>query len=91
VLYENLQIQNNIIGAAYSQGVEKLLFIASGTIYPFDCAQPILETSLFQGSLDPLHESNGLAKICGIKLCEKIQKQSGKEFFTLVPTNIYGI
>ena len=91
VLYENLQIQNNIIWAAYGHGVEKLLFVASGTIYPSDCIQPISEWSLFQGSLDPLHESNGLAKICGIKLCEKIQKQSGKEFFTLVPTNIYGI
>jgi GDP-L-fucose synthase len=91
VLHENIQIQSNIIGSAYVYGVEKLLFIASGTIYPSDCAQPILESSLFQGSLDPLHESNGLAKICGIKLCEKIQKQSGKAFFTLVPTNIYGI
>jgi GDP-L-fucose synthase len=91
VLYENLQIQNNVIGAAYVHDVEKLIFIASGTIYPSDCDQPILESSLFQGELDPLHESNGLAKICGIKLCEKAKKQSNKDFFTLVPTNMYGI
>lgn len=90
MLYENIQIQNNIIWAAHINDVKKLLFVASSTIYPSECIQPIKESSLFKGDLDPLHESYGLAKICGIKLCEKSQKQSGNEFFSLVPTNIYG-
>jgi GDP-L-fucose synthase len=91
VLHENLQIQNNIIWAALKNKVQKLLFIASGTIYPSECVQPINESSLLQGPLDPLHEANGLAKICGIKLCENAKEQSGKDFFTLVPTNMYGV
>jgi GDP-L-fucose synthase len=92
VLHENLQIQNNVIWAAYKNKVQKLLFVASGTIYPSECIQPISESSLLQGPLDPLHEANGLAKICGIKLCENTKKQSpDKEFFTLVPTNMYGV
>jgi GDP-L-fucose synthase len=91
VLYENLQIQNNVIGTANTHHVKWLVFLASWTIYPSECVQPIWESSLFQWELDPLHESNGLAKICWIKLCEKIKKQTGKDFLSLVPTNIYGI
>lgn len=91
MLYENIQIQNNIISAANIYWVKKLLFIASSTIYPSDCKQPISESFLLQWPLDPLHESYGLAKICWIKLCEKIQKQFNKDFFTLVPTNIYWV
>ncbi len=90
MLYQNIQIQSNIINGWYSYDVKKLLFIASSTIYPSECEQPISEKSLLQWPLDSLHESYGLAKICGIKLCEKLQKQSGKNFFSLVPTNIYG-
>lgn len=91
ILYENLQIQNTIIWAAHMYEVKKLLFIASSTIYPSECIQPIQESSLLQWQLDSLHESYGLAKICWLKLCEKIHKQSGKNFFTLVPTNIYWV
>lgn len=91
MLYDNIQIQNNVIWAANIYNVKKLLFVASSTIYPSDCTQPISESTLFQWPLDPIHESYGLAKICWIKLCEKLQKQSWKLFFTLVPTNIYWV
>lgn len=91
VLYENLQIQNNIINSAYKYDIQWLIFIASATIYPSECEQPISESALFHWEFDSLHESNGLAKICWIKLCEKIKNQTGKNFISLVPTNIYGI
>lgn len=91
MLYENILIQTNVIWAAHINNTEKLLFIGSSTIYPSDCEQPIQEKVLFEGKLDLLHESYGLAKICGIKLCEKLKKQENKNFFTLVPTNIYGV
>jgi len=91
MLYDNIQIQNNVIFAAHKHNVTDLLFIASSTVYPSDCVQPIQESSLLWWPLDPLHESYGFAKIEWIKLCEKIQKQFWKNFFTLVPTNIYGV
>ncbi len=91
MLYENMQIQNNVIGAALYYDVKKLIFIASSTIYPSECHQPIGEWELLWWPLDPLHESYGLAKISGLKLCEKIRKQTGREFITLAPTNIYGV
>lgn len=91
MLYDNIQIQNNVIFAAHKHDVTDLLFIASSTVYPSDYEQPIQETSLLWWPLDPLHESYGFAKIEWIKLCEKIQKQFWKNFFTLVPTNIYGV
>jgi len=91
MLYDNIQIQNNVIFAAHKHDVTDLLFIASSTVYPSDCLQPIQESALLWWPLDPLHESYGFAKIEWIKLCEKIQKQFWKNFFTLVPTNIYGV
>ncbi len=91
MLYENMQIQNNVIGAAFYYDVKKLIFIASSTIYPSACHQPIGEWELLWWPLDPLHESYGLAKISGLKLCEKIRKQTWREFITLAPTNIYGV
>ena len=91
MLYENMQIQNNVIGAALQYDVQKFIFIASSTIYPSECHQPISEWELLWWPLDPLHESYGLAKISGLKLCEKIRKQTGREFITLAPTNIYGV
>lgn len=90
MLHENLLIQNSVIDSSFKHGVKRLLFIASGTIYPTQCEQPISETSLLQGPFDQLHEPYGLAKVCGLKMCEKIRQESGRDFFTLVPTNMYG-
>lgn len=91
MLYENIQIQNNVINTAHIYNTKKLIFFSSSTIYPSDANQPISELSLLTGNLDPLHESYGLAKICWVKLCEKINKEYKKDFITLVPTNIYGV
>ena len=91
MLNENIQIESNVINAANKYWVNDLVFFASSTIYPIECEQPIKENALIKWELDPLHESYGLSKILWIKLCEKINKEYGKNYFTLVPTNIYGI
>lgn len=91
MLNENIQIENNVIIAANKIWVNDLVFFASSTIYPMECRQPINESQLFTWELDPLHESYGLSKIVWIKLCEKICREYGRNYFTLVPTNIYGI
>ena len=91
MLYENIQIENNVINFANRNWVEDLLFLASSTIYPLECEQPIRETELLKWELDSLHESYWLSKILWIKLCEKICKEYNKNYFTLVPTNIYWI
>jgi len=91
MLYENIQIENNVINFANRNWVEDLLFLASSTIYPLECEQPIRETELLKWELDSLHESYWLSKIIWIKLCEKINKEYNKNYFTLVPTNIYWI
>ncbi|MCK4554134.1 GDP-L-fucose synthase [Candidatus Parcubacteria bacterium] len=89
-LYENLQIQNNIIWSAYRNNVKKLLFLGSSCIYPRNCPQPMKEEYFLDGKLEPTNEGYALAKIVGIKLCEKIYEQYGKEFISCMPTNIYG-
>jgi GDP-L-fucose synthase len=91
MLNENIQIENNVINAANKYWVNDLVFFASSTIYPMECEQPINEIQLFRWELDPLHESYGLSKIVWIKLCEKICREYSRNYFTLVPTNIYGI
>jgi len=90
-LYQNLQIQNNVIWAAHEQKVKKLIFLGSSCIYPRECPQPMKEEYLLTGKLEPTNEGYALAKIAGMKLCEKIYEQFGDIFISCMPANIYGI
>ncbi len=90
-LYENLEIQNNVIWAAFNHGVKRLLFLGSSCIYPRLCPQPMVEESILTGPFEPTNEGYAVAKIAGLKLCEKIFMQYGREFFSCLPSNIYGI
>ncbi len=90
-LYDNLMIEANIINCAYKFGVEKLIFLGSSCIYPKFAEQPIREESLLSGFLEPTNEPYAIAKIAGIKLCESYYKQYGCNFFSAMPTNLYGI
>ena len=87
---DNLIIQNNVIQAAHNAGVEKLLFLGSSCIYPKLAVQPIVEESLLTGLLEPTNEAYAIAKIAGIKLCESINRQYGREYRCVMPTNLYG-
>jgi GDP-L-fucose synthase len=89
-LYENLEIQNNLIWWAHLSGVKKLLFLGSSCIYPRECPQPMKEEYLMTGKLEPTNEGYAIAKIAGMRLCEYISKQFGKNFISCMPTNIYG-
>lgn len=89
-LYENLQIQNNVLWAALKYNVSKLLFLGSSCIYPRDCPQPMKEEYFMTGRPEPTNEGYALAKICGMKLCEKIYEQYGRIFISCMPTNVYG-
>lgn len=89
-LYENLQIQNNLIHGAYQAGVKKLLFLGSSCIYPKLAPQPIKEEHLLTGPLEPTNEWYAIAKIAGIKLCQAYRKQYGCDFISVMPTNLYG-
>lgn len=89
-LYENLQIQNNVIWGSHIAWIRNLLFLGSSCIYPRWSAQPMKEEYLLDGKPEPTNEWYALAKIAGIKLCEKIKKQYGKNFISCMPTNIYG-
>lgn len=89
-IYNNLTIQNNIIHAAYTSKVSKLLFLGSSCIYPKLCPQPIKEDSLLTGSLEPTNEWYAIAKIAGIKMCQAYNKQYGTNFISVMPTNLYG-
>jgi nucleoside-diphosphate-sugar epimerase len=89
-LYQNLIIEANVISAAFEFGAEKLLFLASSCAYPRDAAQPMREEELLSGPLEPTNEPYALAKIAGIKLCESYFRQHGSNFFSLMPTNLYG-
>ena len=86
----NLQIQNNLIEAAADFGVEKLLFLGSSCIYPKFAKQPIAESELLTGALEPTNEAYAIAKIAGIKLCQAYARQFGKKFISAMPTNLYG-
>lgn len=88
-LYENLQIQNNLIWCAHLTWVKKLLFLWSSCIYPRGCEQPMKEDYLLTGKVEPTNEWYALAKIVWIKLCEKIYEQYWKKFISCMPTNIY--
>lgn len=89
-LYENLLIASNVIHAAATQGVKKLLFLGSSCIYPKHATQPISEESLLTGPLESTNEGYAIAKIAGLKLCEKYFEQYGKCFISAMPTNLYG-
>ena len=89
-LYENLQIQNNLIHGAHLQGVKKLLFLGSSCIYPRLAAQPLREDSLLTGPLEPTNQWYAAAKIAGIMLCQAYRKQYGFDAISLMPTNLYG-
>jgi GDP-L-fucose synthase len=89
-LFENLQIQNNVIWSAHLSGVKKLLFLGSSCIYPRNCPQPMKEEFLLDGKPEPTNEGYAIAKISGLKLCEKIYEQYGDKFISCMPTNIYG-
>ncbi len=89
-LVENLTIQNNVICAAAEHGVEKLLFLGSSCIYPKLAPQPIPESALLTGPLEPTNDAYALAKIAGIKLCQAYAKEYGKNFISAMPTNLYG-
>lgn len=89
-IYENLQIQNNIIHNAYLQKVKKLLFLGSSCIYPKNCPQPIKEEYLLAGYLEPTNEPYAIAKIAGLKMCQSYNKQYGANFISVMPANLYG-
>jgi GDP-L-fucose synthase len=89
-LLDNLRIQNNIIRSAYETGVRKLLFLGSSCIYPKLAPQPIPETALLGGPLEPTNEAYAIAKIAGIKLCQAYAREYGANFISAMPTNLYG-
>jgi GDP-L-fucose synthase len=89
-LYENIEVQNNVIMSALKNDVKKLLFLGSSCIYPRNCSQPMKEEYLLSGPLEPTNEGYAIAKISGMKMCEKIYEQYGKIFISCMPTNIYG-
>jgi len=87
---ENLQIQTNVIHAAHLAGVKRLLFLGSSCIYPRLAAQPIREDALLAGPLEPTNEPYAIAKIAGIRMCESYRRQYGRDFRSVMPTNLYG-
>jgi GDP-L-fucose synthase len=89
-LFENLQIQNNLIHAAWQTGVRKLLFLGSSCIYPKLAPQPLKEEYLLTGPLEPTNQWYAVAKIAGIKLCQACRRQHGCDFISAMPTNMYG-
>jgi GDP-L-fucose synthase len=89
-LLENLRIQNNVIHAAYENGARKLLFLGSSCIYPKFAPQPMAETALLSGPLEPTNEAYAIAKIAGIKLCQAYAREYGANFISAMPTNLYG-
>lgn len=90
-IMENMLIQNNLIDTALHAGIEKFIFLGSSCIYPKLAPQPLLEEYLLTAALEPTNEWYALAKISGIKSCEAIKKQFGKDYVSLMPTNLYGI
>ena len=89
-LLENLQMQNNVVRAAHESGVRKLLFLGSSCIYPKHAPQPIPESALLTGPLEPTNEAYAIAKIAGIKLCQAYSREYGANFISAMPTNLYG-
>lgn len=89
-LMENMLIQNNLINGAFISGIEKFIFLGSSCIYPKFAPQPLKEESLLTSSLEPTNEWYAIAKISGVKACQSIKQQFGKDYTSLMPTNLYG-
>jgi GDP-L-fucose synthase len=89
-LIDNLRIQTNIISAAYENGTRKLLFLGSSCIYPKHAPQPIPESALLTGPLEPTNDAYAIAKIAGVKLCQAYAREYGANFISAMPTNLYG-
>lgn len=89
-IFENLTIQNNIIHSAHLAGVQDLLFLGSSCIYPKLAVQPMTESALLTGTLEPTNEPYAIAKIAGIKMCESYNRQYGRNYRSVMPTNLYG-
>ena len=89
-IYQNLQIQNNVIHGAHVNDVHKLLFLGSSCIYPREAEQPMKEDALLTGVLEPTNEPYAIAKIAGIKMCESYNRQYGRDYRSVMPTNLYG-
>lgn len=89
-LYENLLIEANVVHAAHLAGVQRMMFLGSSCIYPRDCPQPIREEYLLTGPLEATNEPYAIAKIAGIKLCESYNRQYGRQYVSVMPTNLYG-
>jgi GDP-L-fucose synthase len=89
-LYQNLLIEANLIHGAHLAGVQRLMFLGSSCIYPRDCPQPIREDYLLTGPLEPTNEPYAIAKIAGIKLAESYNRQHGRQYISVMPTNLYG-
>lgn len=89
-LYDNLVMETNLIGAAHRADVPRLAFLGSSCIYPKLAPQPLAEESLLTGALEPTNEAYAIAKIAGVKLCEALHHQYGRDYYSLMPTNLYG-
>ena len=89
-IYQNLMIEANLVHAAHAHGVQRLLFLGSSCIYPKLAEQPMREEALLTGVLEPTNEPYAIAKIAGIKLCESYSRQYGRDFRSVMPTNLYG-
>jgi GDP-L-fucose synthase len=89
-IYENLAVESNLIHGAHRAGIQRLTFLGSSCIYPRDCPQPIREEYLLTGPLEPTNEPYAIAKIAGIKLCEAYNQQYGRQYVSVMPTNLYG-
>jgi len=89
-LLDNMLIQNNVIASSLEIGVEKLLFLGSSCIYPRLAPQPLVESALLSGPLEPTNEGYAVAKIAGLKLCQAMREQHGADFISAMPTNLYG-
>ena len=89
-IFENLQIQNNIINGSHLADIQRLLFLGSSCIYPKLCKQPMSEDMLLAGKLESTNEPYAIAKIAGIKLCESYNRQYGRDYRSIMPTNLYG-
>lgn len=89
-IYENLMIEVNVVHEAHVAGVQRLLFLGSSCIYPRNAAQPMAEDALLTGILEPTNEPYAIAKIAGIKLCESYNREYGRDYRSVMPTNLYG-
>jgi GDP-L-fucose synthase len=89
-LFQNLMIEANLIHGAHDAGVQRLMFLGSSCIYPRDCPQPIKEEYLLTGPLEPTNEAYAIAKIAGVKLAESFNRQHGRQYVSVMPTNLYG-